>query len=89
MAGQAGATTTTATGGSFACAFSGDVTTTLSVQVTDNHGAPSNVATLLVTVARAPTTTVVTCPVSVGYAGAAQTPCTATVTSADGFSQWD
>ena len=84
---QVGATTTTAAGGSFSCAFSGDVTTTLSVQVTDNAGAPSNIATLLVTVAKAPTTTVVTCPPSVPYTGAAQTPCTATVTSADGLNQ--
>jgi hypothetical protein len=33
------------------------------------------------------TTTVITCPASVAYTGSALTPCTATVTAADGFSQ--
>ena len=39
------------------------------------------------TVNKAPTTTVVTCPVSVTYNGVAQTPCTASVTGAGGLSE--
>ena len=84
---QAGVTITTATGGSFACLFIGESISTVSVLVTDNLNAPSNTATLDVTIAKAATDTVVTCPVSVDYTGAAQTPCTATVTSADGLNQ--
>ena len=37
--------------------------------------------------AQSPTTTTVTCPSSVGYSGAAQTPCTAFATGSGGFKQ--
>jgi len=39
------------------------------------------------TISKAPSTTTVTCPASVPYGGAAQTPCTATVTGAGGLSE--
>ena len=50
-----------------------------------NHIASNGSATFAITPLAS--ATVVTCPVSVGYTGAAQTPCTAVVTSADGLNQ--
>ena len=84
---QVGVTTTSATGGSFGCLFPAEGTSTVSVQVADNHSAPSNTAMLVVSIEKLTTTTAVVCPASVDYSGTAQTPCTATVTSSDGFSE--
>src|SRR5439155_1235378 len=47
----------------------------------------SSTGTGLLTVNKASTTTTVTCPPSVTYDGAPQTPCSATVTGAGGLSQ--
>jgi hypothetical protein len=44
-------------------------------------------ATTTITIDKAPSTTVVTCPVSVTYDGSGQTPCTATVTGAGGLDE--
>jgi hypothetical protein len=60
---------------SAAASFAGDT----------NHNGSNATATF--TISQALTTTVITCPVSLVYTGAAQTPCTALVTGIDGLSQ--
>jgi hypothetical protein len=68
----------------------GTATISLS-QVSNNTGATFDLvpATFVVSVAvaKTATSTSVTCPATVTYNGAAQTPCTAIVTGANGFSQ--
>ena len=85
---QVGAATTNAAGGSFECSFSAQGASTVSVLVTDNLGAQSNLATLAVTIDKHASVTVVTCDAGpFAYTGSAHTPCTATVTGAGGLNE--